>query len=788
MKSDITLARRTRAVATRTAIALAIAATLLGVAASAASAATSAPAPFVVAHATGLERGDAVIGALPMNHPIHIEVAMKLRNKAVLDAFVANLASNRAKGIAVLPMTRDQVIANHAPTVQQAQAVADFLTRNGFTHVVIAGNRLRISADATALVAGRTFQTSFQQVRKRDGRIAYSNFAEARMPAELADKVINVLGLEDVHYAHTYAKQTPQGGVHTLFATHFPGDFSSIYDASSSAMPTAVTIGIITEGSQAQTIADLNTFTTNHSLPTVSVSTINTNGTSSDTANNGEWALDSQDIVGTAGGQVGGLILYNVPSLSLTNISADFAKVVNDDTVKITNVSLGLCETTSNGAGEVAADDPVFQVGVAQGQTFSMSTGDNGADECGNSTNAPQWPASSQYVTAVSGTTLDATSTTWNAETVWSGSGGSESLFEPKPSWQTLWSGTFRAAADVAFEGDPSSGVTLVISGSNSCCWGGTSLSSPIFVGLWARVLQAHPTIGFASPVIYALQASDFHDITSGSNGLSPAVGYDQVSGRGSMDFAAVLNDINTNNLGNHAPHVAFSYVRTGLSVQFTDKSTDDAAVFSHSWDFGDGSAVSTAANPSHVYAVNGSYSVTETVGDQVGATTAKTVVVTVASNQQLLRDTGFESASPNPWALPVGVLQNNASLAHAGNQFAELGASGISTTDRATQAVTIPAGQFGATLQFYLRVATAETTLTSVRDRLNVQVLDASTNVVLQTLATYSNLDASGSYAAHSFDMGPYIGQSVKIRFTGINNSAATTTWFLDDVTLHVH
>ena len=71
-------------------------------------------------------------------------------------------------------------------------------------------------------------------------------------------------------------------------------------------MPTAsaTPVGIITQGSITQTITDLNTFTSQNGLPTVTTQTVNTNGTSTDTSGVVEWNLDSQDIVGMGGGQV----------------------------------------------------------------------------------------------------------------------------------------------------------------------------------------------------------------------------------------------------------------------------------------------------------------------------------------------------------------------------------------------------------------------------------------------------------------------------------------------------
>ena len=84
---------------------------------------------------------------------------------------------------------------------------------------------------------------------------------------------------------------------------------------------------------------------------------------------------------------------------------------------------------------------------------------------------------------------------------------------------------------------------------------------------------------------------------------------------------------------GGGTPVANFTDTISGLTVNFTDTSTDTGGTLSsHAWTFGDGSS-STAASPSHTYAAAGTYSVTETVTDSVSAkTSSKTASVTVAS------------------------------------------------------------------------------------------------------------------------------------------------------------
>ncbi len=83
---------------------------------------------------------------------------------------------------------------------------------------------------------------------------------------------------------------------------------------------------------------------------------------------------------------------------------------------------------------------------------------------------------------------------------------------------------------------------------------------------------------------------------------------------------------------GNTPPAADFSYTVNGLTVAFTDTSSDsDGTIVSRQWNFGDGTT-STAANPGKTYAAAGSYSVSLTVTDDDGASHSKTVQVAVSA------------------------------------------------------------------------------------------------------------------------------------------------------------
>jgi leucyl aminopeptidase len=91
----------------------------------------------------------------------------------------------------------------------------------------------------------------------------------------------------------------------------------------------------------------------------------------------------------------------------------------------------------------------------------------------------------------------------------------------------------------------------------------------------------------------------------------------------------------------NQPPVANFGYGSNGLTVNFTDNSSDsDGTIASRSWNFGDG-GTSTATSPSHTYAADGTYSVTLTVTDNGGASNSKTQGVTVSGGTALILTNG---------------------------------------------------------------------------------------------------------------------------------------------------
>ena len=94
-------------------------------------------------------------------------------------------------------------------------------------------------------------------------------------------------------------------------------------------------------------------------------------------------------------------------------------------------------------------------------------------------------------------------------------------------------------------------------------------------------------------------------------------------------DTANVLQSVNWSMIPPNAPIADFSFVvGSNGSVAFTDLS--DNYPTSWSWNFGDGTAVSTQQYPTHVFAANGTYNVCLTATNAGGSSTAVCKQVTV--------------------------------------------------------------------------------------------------------------------------------------------------------------
>jgi PKD repeat protein len=190
----------------------------------------------------------------------------------------------------------------------------------------------------------------------------------------------------------------------------------------------------------------------------------------------------------------------------------------------------------------------------------------------------------------------------------------------------------------------------------------------------------------------------------------------------------------------NVPPTANFTFTTSGLTATFTDASSDsDGTIASRSWTFGD-SGTSTATSPSHTYAAAGTYSVTETVTDNGGATGSKTSSVTVTNPGGSVLQNG------------VGVAISDATVNHQQNWTMVVPAG-------ATNLVfTLSGGTGDADL--YVKFGSAPTTtsydcrpfVSGNSETCTISTVQAGTYyVMVNAYAAYSGVTLKGSYSTGS-------------------------------------
>src|SRR5262245_37251597 len=269
-------------------------------------------------------------------------------------------------------------------------------------------------------------------------------------------------------------------------AGYGPADLQSAYKLSTTG-GAGVTVAIVDAFDNPNVATDLATYRSNFGLPAANFRKVNQNGQASPLpATNVGWGEEeSLDV---------DMVSAICPNCSILLVEANDNSLNNLGASVNTAVALG-AKFVSNSyggnefSGETSSDTQFYRhAGVA----VTASSGDSGF--------GVQYPAASQFVTAVGGTSLTPASNArgWT-ETAWSGAGSGCSAFEPKPAFQNnvFTNCARRAVADVSADADPNTGVAVVDTfgtGGTFFVFGGTSVGSPIIAAVYA--LAGTPAAG----------------------------------------------------------------------------------------------------------------------------------------------------------------------------------------------------------------------------------------------------------------------------------------------------
>jgi subtilase family serine protease len=318
-----------------------------------------------------------------------------------------------------------------------------------------------------------------------------------------------------------------------------PADLRSAYELSTATTAGAgQTIAIVDAYDDPKAEADLATYRSHYGLPPCTVANgcfrkVNQTGGSRLPRADRGWAQEiSLDL---------DMASATCPNCKILLVEASSNSLANLGTAVNTAAALGATQiSNSYGAGEFSSQTAIGASYYKHpGVAITASSGDAGY--------GVEFPAASQYVTAVGGTTLSraANARGWT-ETAWSGAGSGCSAYEPKPSWQMDTGCSRRTVADVSAVADPNTGVSVYDTYKTGgwLVFGGTSASAPIIAGVYALQGTASPW-GSADP--YA-SASSLFDIVGGSNGscggaylCSALAGFDGPTGLGTPKGSAAF-------------------------------------------------------------------------------------------------------------------------------------------------------------------------------------------------------------------------------------------------------
>jgi subtilase family serine protease len=295
---------------------------------------------------------------------------------------------------------------------------------------------------------------------------------------------------------------------------------------------TGETIALIEAYHDPTLASDLQTFDQAYNLPNPPLDVVNLGGSTSNPSWSLEESLDVEWAHAIAPGAT--IVVVEAKSQSLKALQAAINVAREVPVVDVISMSLGIPESTYHGS--VPLTTPPGHTGI----TFVAASGDNGL------ASGSDWPAVSPDVLAVGGTTLNTDgSGQYLGEVAWSGSGGGQSRFVLEPGYQrSVDSSGKRGTPDVAFDGDPNTGVevyqTSPYTGLGS--WqvvGGTSLGTPAWAAIIAiadqgRALEGKGTLNGATqtlPTLYSLPASAFHAVASDRPGQAAEMGLGSPNG-----------------------------------------------------------------------------------------------------------------------------------------------------------------------------------------------------------------------------------------------------------------
>ena len=493
------------------------------------------------------------LGPLPATQSMRLVLTLPLRNQEGLDNFLRDVYDPASASYHQF-LTVEEFTARFGPSQEDYAEVTRFAQSHGFSVVATSRNRLNLDVTGSVAAIEEAFHVTMgEYLLPSENRKFYAPDKEPT-PA-LAVQLWHISGLDNYSIPHPQIVRKEEG-IHPLATTGSgPGasflgsDMRAAYYESTTLSGTGQSLGLLEY--YGTDLTDLNTYYSNvHQTNNVPITLLSTDGTSTScvypSCDDTEQTLDMTQALGMAPG-MSSLVMY---------VGSTDAAIFNSmATHNPLNAQLSSSWTWS--PADPSTDNPYFEEFAAQGQNLFQAAGDSGKW----SSSSEIYPADDVYITSVGGTDLDTSSAggPWSSETAWVDGGGGISPDKfAIPSWQVTaangcssCSKTYRNGPDVSANAN----FSFYVCADQTTCteneYGGTSFAAPMWAGYLALVNQqavtnSGKTVGFINPTLYTIgegssYGTDFHDVTSGSNGYSATTGYDLATGWGSPNGSGLI-------------------------------------------------------------------------------------------------------------------------------------------------------------------------------------------------------------------------------------------------------
>jgi len=495
------------------------------------------------------------VGRLPATQSMRLVLVLPHRNQAALDSLLQELYDPSSPSYHHF-LTVEQFTNMFGPSLEDYAAVTSFAQAHGLQVVGTSINRMNLDVTGTvANIEAALHVTMGVYQHPTENRTFYSPDREPTL--DLAVPLWHISGLDNYSIpqpALVYRNPgvTPDATTGSCPSASFCGSDMRAAYYGGTLTGSGQTLGLLEY--YGTDLDDLTTYFKNagqtNNVPIVLKST---DGTSTSCVSPGcddtEQTIDMTQALGMAPG-LSSLVMYVGSS-----DSAIFNAMATASPLDAQLSSSWTWSPADPGSANV-----YFQEFALQGQNLFQAAGDSGAWK----SNSAIFPADDVYLTSVGGTDLVTSSAggPWSSETVWANGGGGISPNKfAIPSWQTATasgcskcSKTYRNAPDVA----ANSNYTFYVCADQTTCtanaYGGTSFAAPMWAGYLAlaneqSVANGGTPLGFINPILYTIglgssYTTDFHDITSGSNGYTATAGYDLATGWGSPNGAALISGL----------------------------------------------------------------------------------------------------------------------------------------------------------------------------------------------------------------------------------------------------